>query len=204
MAPDPRSTNRAGDVFARITPLQKVAMGAAALTLVGGVFLLGGGGDQTTMAAAYTDLEPADASAVTDELISMGVDYELADGGRTILVPRDELYDVRVDLSGQGLPSGSDGYALLDGQGLTTSEFRQRIDYQRALEGELARTLRSIDGVSAATVHLALPEDSIFVDEPGMASASVLVTTQGTTGLGNDQVAAMVHLVSSSIEDLAP
>lgn len=199
----PRS-NRPGDVLARITPLQKIAIGAAALTLVGGIFLLGGGGNETVMAAAYTDLEPADAAAVTEELVARGVDYELADGGRTVLVPRDQLYEVRVDLSAEGLPSSNEGYALLDQQGLTTSEFRQRIDYQRALEGELARTLRSIDGVSAVTVHLALPEDSIFVDEPGVATASVLVTTTGTNVLTNDQVAAMVHLVSSSVKDMQP
>ncbi|MFK7918444.1 MAG: flagellar basal-body MS-ring/collar protein FliF [Ilumatobacter sp.] len=204
VAPDPRGTNRANDMLARVTPLQKVAVGAAVLTLVGGVFLLGSGGAETTMAAAYTDLDAADAAAVTDELIARNVAYELADGGRTILVPRDELYDVRVELSGEGLPSSSEGYALLDRQGLTTSEFRQRIDYQRALEGELSRTLRSIDGVSAATVHLALPEDSIFVDEPSQPTASVLVTTDTNAGVGREQVAAMVHLVSSSIKDMTP
>ncbi|MEM9041882.1 MAG: flagellar basal-body MS-ring/collar protein FliF [Actinomycetota bacterium] len=209
MAIDPRTSPGASgakgaDLLARITPLQKVAIGAAILTLVGGVFLISSGSDNTVMAAAYTDLEPADAAAVTDELISMGIDYELADGGRTVLVPRDDLYDVRVDLSGQGLPASNEGYALLDRQGITTSEFRQRIDYQRALEGELARTLRSIDGVSSATVHLALPEDSIFVDEPDQATASVLVATDGSSPITNDQVAAMVHLVSSSIADMSP
>ena len=204
MATDPRTPRRANDVLSRMSPLQMVAVGAAALTLVGGVFLLSSGGDRSVMAAAYTDLEPADAAAVTDELVSRGVDYELADGGRTVLVPRDQLYDVRVELSGEGLPASNEGYALLDRQGLITSEFRQRIDYQRALEGELARTLRSIDGVSSATVHLALPEDSIFVDEPSTATASVLISTDGLTGVGRDQVAAMVHLVSSSVKDLAP
>lgn len=191
-------------MLARVTPIQKVAVGAALLTLVGGVFLLGSGGAETTMAAAYTDLDPVDAAAVTEELVARNVEYELTDGGRTIMVPRDQLYDVRVDLSGEGLPNSSEGYALLDRQGLTTSEFRQRIDYQRALEGELSRTLRSIDGVSAATVHLALPEDSIFVDEPSKPTASVLVTTDSASGVGREQVAAMVHLVSSSIKDMAP
>lgn len=204
MAQDPRSTGRANDVLSRMSPLQMVAIGAAALTLVGGVFILGTGGDTTVMAAAYTDLEAVDAAAVTDELIARGVEYELADGGRTVLVPRDQLYEVRVDLSGEGLPASNEGYALLDRQGLITSEFRQRVDYQRALEGELSRTLRSIDGVASATVHLALPEDSIFVDEPSTATASVLVATDGMSGLGRDQVAAMVHLVSSSVKDLAP
>lgn len=204
MAATPGNPNKANELLARVTPLQKVAIGAAALTLVGGVVLLGGSSAETTMAAAYTDLEPTDAASVTDELVARGVDYELADGGRTVLVPRDDLYNIRIDLSAEGLPSSNEGYALLDKQGLTTSEFRQRIDYQRALEGELSRTLRAIDGVAGATVHLALPEDSIFVDDAADASASVLITSQGTDGLGRDQVAAMVHLVSSSVKDLSP
>lgn len=204
MAVEQSSGGRTNDMLTRVTPIQKIAIGAAALTLVGGVFLLGSGGDGTTMAAAYTDLESADAAAITEELVSRNVEYELADGGRTIMVPRDELYDVRIDLSGEGLPASSEGYALLDRQGLTTSEFRQRIDYQRALEGELSSTLRSIDGVSAATVHLALPEDSIFVDEPSKPTASVLVTTDTDAGIGREQVAAIVHLVSSSIKDMTP
>ncbi|MFK8025274.1 MAG: flagellar basal-body MS-ring/collar protein FliF [Ilumatobacter sp.] len=204
MATSTTNSNKANELLARVTPLQKVAVGAAVLTLVGGVVLLGGRGNETVMAAAYTDLEPADAAEVTDELVARGIDYELVDGGRTVLVPRDELYEVRVDLSAEGLPASNEGYALLDEQGLTTSEFRQRIDYQRALEGELSRTLRAIDGVAGATVHLALPEDSIFIDEAQEATASVLVTRDGSDMLGNDQVAAMVHLVSSSVKDLGP
>ncbi len=188
----------------RLTPMQKIALGAAVLTLVAGTFVLTQSGRGTAMAAIYTDLEPRDAAAVTDELISRGVEYELADGGRTVLVPRDDVYDLRVGLSGEGLPSSNEGYALLDRQGITTSEFRQRIDYQRALEGELARTLRSIDGIESATVHLALPEESVFVDEPTQPTASVLVRTAGTQTVTVDQVDAMVHLVASSVKGMTP
>ncbi|MFT5027509.1 MAG: flagellar M-ring protein FliF, partial [Ilumatobacter sp.] len=168
-------SQRAMDTFNRLTPLQKIALGAAALTVIGGTMMLVGASSDVAMAAVYTDLESRDAASVTDELIARNVDYELADGGRTIMVPRDDVYDLRIALSGEGLPTSNEGYALLDKQGITTSEFRQRIDFQRALEGELSRTLRSIDGIETATVHLALPEDSVFVDEPATATASVLV-----------------------------
>ncbi|WP_420452510.1 flagellar basal-body MS-ring/collar protein FliF [Ilumatobacter sp.] len=189
----------------RLTPLHKIAVGAAVLTLVAGFFVFSSsGGDDVAMGAVYTDLEPADAASVTEELLSRGVDYDLADGGRTVLVPKDEVYDLRIALSGQGLPTYNEGYALLDKQGITTSEFRQRIDYQRALEGELSRTLRSIDGVESATVHLALPEDSVFVDEPSRPTASVLVATAASDAVTGDQVAAMVHLVAASVKDMAP
>lgn len=197
-------SNKAMATLAGLTPVQKVGLGAAVLTLVAGAFVLTSSGNETPMAAVYTDLEPADAASVTDELISMGVDYELADGGRTVLVAKDEVYQVRIELSGEGLPSSNEGYALLDEQGITTSEFRQRVDYQRALEGELARTLRSIDGIDSASVHLALPEESVFVDEPTDPTASVLVHTAGVDTITSDQVSAMVHLVASSVKGMEP
>lgn len=190
--------------LSRLTPVQKIALGAAVITLVAGTLVLTRTGGNVTMAAAYTGLEPQDAAAVTDELLSRNIQYELVDGGRTVLVPADQVYDIRVDLSGKGLPAINEGYALLDRQGITTSEFRQRIDYQRALEGELARTLRSIDGVASATVHLALPEESVFVDQPGQPTASVLVTRSGSASLSSAQVAAMVHLVASSVKGMTP
>lgn len=202
---NPASDNKLAATLGRLTPVQKIALGAAALTLVAGFFVFSGaGGAETAQAVAYTDLEPADAASVTEELIARNVDYELADGGRTVLVPRDEVYDLRIALSGQGLPSSNEGYALLDKQGITTSEFRQRIDYQRALEGELSRTLRSIDGIDNVTVHLALPEDSVFVDEPSKPTASVLVATTDPGSITGDQVAAMVHLVAASVKEMAP
>lgn len=204
MANDASSAPRMFDNVSRLTPIQKVALGAAVLTLVVGAFVLTRSGTTTAMAAVYTDLEPRDAAAVTDELISQNVEYELTDGGRTVLVPADQVYDLRVSLSAEGLPGSSEGYALLDRQGITTSEFRQRIDYQRALEGELSRTLRSIDGVDSATVHLALPEESVFIDEPTEPTASVLVRRSGTTPITSDQVRAMVHLVSSSVKGMSP
>ena len=197
-------SQRAMDTFNRLTPLQKIALGAAALTVIGGTMMLVGASSDVAMAAVYTDLESRDAASVTDELIARNVDYELADGGRTIMVPRDDVYDLRIALSGEGLPTSNEGYALLDKQGITTSEFRQRIDFQRALEGELSRTLRSIDGIETATVHLALPEDSVFVDEPATATASVLVRSSNPASVGSDQVAAMVHLVAASVKGMQP
>lgn len=198
------SGNRIVRSVTALSPVQKIGLGAALLTIVAGGFVLARGGAQTSMAPVFTDLEPRDAAAVTDELTGRGVSYELVDGGRTILVPSDQVYELRVNLSAAGLPGASEGYSLLDKQGITTSEFRQRIDFQRALEGELARTLRAIDGVESATVHLALPEDSVFIDEPAQPTASVLIATAPSHVLSTDQVSAMVHLVASSVRDMQP
>ena len=156
------------------------------------------------MSPLYTDLDATDASAIVDELAGRGVEYDLTDAGHTVLVPSADVYDLRVAMSGSGLPSSNDGYALLDKQGITTSEFRQRIDYQRALEGELSNTLQAMDGVAAATVHLALPEESVFIDEAGNPTASVLIESRGLTEIGGDQVDAIVHLVASSVKNMEP
>src|SRR6185437_5247691 len=103
-----------------------------------------------------------------------------------------------------GLPSqGEAGYELLDKQGVMTSEFMQQVTYRRALEGELSKTIKSIDGVNTATVHLAIPEKDVFADDTQKPTASVLVDT-GTRSLSSGQVQSIVHLVASSVEGLDP
>lgn len=195
---------RGRDLAGRLTPIQKVALGAAVLTMVAGAFVLTRAGSAPAMTPLYTDLESTDASALVDELTTRGVAYELTDAGHTVLVPQDQVYDLRIAMAGAGLPSSNQGYALLDNQGITTSEFRQRIDYQRALEGELAMTLKAMDGVQAATVHLALPEESVFVDDPQDPTASVMISTKSAGAVGDDQVQAIVHLVSSAVKNMTP
>ena len=158
-----------------------------------------------TMAPLFTGLSGEDAAGITEALTAKGVDYELTDGGASIMVPSKDVYQLRVGLSAEGLPAGDTvGYALLEDQGITTSEFKQRIDYQRALEGELSKTIGSIDGVEAATVHVVLPEDDLFTDDAKQPTASVLVKTKPGQTLEPQQVQAVVHLVASSVEGLVP
>ncbi|WP_380163584.1 flagellar basal-body MS-ring/collar protein FliF [Jannaschia sp. R86511] len=153
----------------------------------------------------YTGLSSADGGAVVEQLQAAGVPYELADGGATVLVPSEQVYDLRLQMSAAGLP-GDDtgGYSLLDEQGVTASQFQQEVAYQRAMEGELARTVASIDGVETAVVHLAIPEKDVFLEESDTPTASVLVDTATGTTLDKGQVQAVVNLVSSSIEGMTP
>ena len=157
-------------------------------------------------APLYTSLASEDASAIIDELNSEGVGYQLADGGSTIMVPRDQVYDTRIAVSGKGLPSSSDGggYSLLDGQGLSTSQFQEQTAFKRAMEGELSHTIEAIDGVNTAVVHLALPPAKVFADEQNPPTASILLDTSPGTTLSAEQVQAVVHLVASSIDGLSP
>jgi len=158
-----------------------------------------------TMAPLFADLSAADASAVVDHLTSAGVTYELTDGGSTILVPADKLYTMRLEVAAAGLPTASEGgYSLLDDMGMTSSDFQQQVTYQRALEGELARTISAIEGVEEATVRLALPEESVFVSESADPTASVFVRTTPGTVIESSKVESIIHLVSAGIEGMAP
>lgn len=194
---------RVASLFAGFTAGQKtmLALAAAGCLAIGVLFIRSGGG--TEYAPLYTNLTAESASEVTQALDRAGIAYELADGGSTIRVPRDKVYEARIDLSAEGLPrDGQPGYDLLDEQGITTSEFRQRVDLQRAMEGELAKTLEAIDGVEDAIVHLVMPEDDLFTGDDQHPSASVLVSTRPNATLTAGQVQAIVHLVASSVEGL--
>lgn len=191
--------------FGRFSPGQKAATICTVLVLAVGGFLFSSWAGQPSYAPLYSNLSGTDASAIVDKLNAGGTPYKLADGGQTIMVPQDKVYDLRLSMSGAGLPAGKDtGYALLDKQGVTTSEFMQHVGYQRALEGELASTIGAIDGVQSATVHLAVPQKDVFTEDQQKPTASVLVATAPGKQLAPEQVQAIVHLVSSSVVGLAP
>ncbi|WP_448631318.1 flagellar basal-body MS-ring/collar protein FliF [Cellulomonas soli] len=177
-------------------------IGIAVLVL--GAFALSSWVSRPTMSPLFSGLSGTDASAVVDQLTADGVSYELADGGSTVLVPADSLYAERIKLAAAGLPANADGggYSLLDKMPMTSSEFQQQTTYQRALEGELAKTVGAIEGVEAATVQLAVPQETVFVSEKADPTASVFIRTRAGVELTTDQVQAIVHLVSAGIEGM--
>ena len=196
---------RARSTFATISLGQRVVIGLLLTGLALGGFFFFSWITTPTQAPLFSNLAPADASAIVEELNAQGVTYALADGGTTIMVAKDSVYDLRLSMSGKGLPAGQDtGYALLDKQGITTSEFQQQVTYQRALEGELANTLESLAGVNSAVVHVALPEEEVFVTEKAEPTASVLLDLAPGTALSGEQIQAVTNLVSSSIRDMEP
>ncbi|WP_243230482.1 flagellar basal-body MS-ring/collar protein FliF [Microbacterium sp. CIAB417] len=155
------------------------------------------------MTPLFSGLSATDANTVVEQLRSAGVSYELTDGGGTVLVPEADVYNQRLTAAAAGIPSASSGgYTLLDEMGVTSSEFQQSVTYKRAIEGELAATIAALDGVSAASVQLAIPEESVFVSETVDPTASVFVETDGSTAVSADQVEAIVHLTSASVSGL--
>jgi flagellar M-ring protein FliF len=186
----------------RMSGPQRVTLALAFLATAMAVFLVTRVTGTTPMSTLYADLEPSTAAEIVQELDSQGVSYELENGGRMIKVPTNQVHAMRLNLSAQGLPNSGEGWSVLDDQGITTSAFDQRVGYQRAMEGELAKTIASIDGVASANVHLAIPEHDLIIDETKQASASVLLVTNGSQEVTPMQVDAIVNLVASSIEGL--
>lgn len=183
---------------------QRVFAVLIAAAIVLGAVALGQWASKPTMSPLFTNLSATDASAIVDQLNASGVEYELAAGGTTIMVPNAQLYDTRLSVASAGLPADSDaGYALLDGMSMTSSEFQQQVTYQRALEGELAKTISAMGGVENASVKLAIPQDSVFVSEQADPTASVFVETLAGSSLTTANVQAIVNLVSASIEGMS-
>jgi flagellar M-ring protein FliF len=191
--------------FGTFTAGQKAVVAIGAVVILFAGFFVFRWAATPSYAPLFTNVAAADASAIVEELEASGTPYQLADGGNTILVPRADVYDTRIRLSGEGLPSeGSSGYAILDEQDLSTSQFQEETGYKRAMEGELQKTIEALDVVETAVVHLALPQEELFVEEEKPTTASVLVETRPGSTLAPEQVQAVVHIVASSIEGLDP
>lgn len=189
--------------FVRALPVAHRVAIAAALAALGMLGVLFVGWITTpTYTLLYSGLDDAALAAVIDGLETQGVPYRLEAAGSRVLVPREQLYATRASLAAEGVagPTRPPGYELLDGQGLSVSDFRQRVDYQRALEGELARTLMAMEGIRAATVHLVMPEEELFAERQQPVTASVLLGT--VRSLTETEVEAVTFLVASSVEGL--
>ena len=158
------------------------------------------------MALLYGDLELNDSSQIVAKLEAMSVGYELRGNGRQILVPRDQVLRLRLAVAEEGLPSGGTiGYEIFDrSASFGTTNFVQKINHLRALEGELARTIRSLDRVAAARVHLVLPQRELFSRDERQPSASILLKLQGGSPLGGVQVQSILHLVAAAVPNLSP
>src|SRR5262245_5238188 len=151
----------------------------------------------------YANLSDRDGGSVVAALQQMNVPYQFAEGGSAILVPASQVHDTRLRLAGQGLPKGGlVGFELMENTKLGTSQFMEQVNYQRALEGELARSIQTLSSVQAARVHLALAKPSVFVREQPKSSASVILNLRAGRTLEAPQTEAIVHLVSSSVPDL--
>src|SRR6185437_7296327 len=200
-----RILDRGRAVYGEFTAGQKTITALVVVGLIVGAYLFSGWASKPTYTPLFSNLAASDASAITDKLSAAKEPYKLSDGGSTILVPQKDVYQLRLDMAKANLPTGGvSGFSLLDKGGITTSQFQQNVEYQQAIEGELVKTIEAIDGVSAAVVHVVLPDNDVFSSDSSKPTASVLVPTGPSKPLGGGQVQAIVHLVASSIEGLDP
>ena len=152
----------------------------------------------------YSNLSDRDGGAIIASLQQMNIPYKFAEGGGALLVAANKVPEARLRLASQGLPKGGTvGFELMDAQKFGTSQFAEQVNYQRALEGELARSINSISAVESARVHLALPKPSLFVRDQKKPSASVVLSLHRGRGIDEGQVSAIVHLISSSVPELS-
>jgi flagellar M-ring protein FliF len=191
--------------FTRTAGGQKIllALGVAAvIAVMAGVWMWG---QQPVYRVLFSNFSDRDGGAIVAELEKMNIRYKYAEGGGAVLVPADQVHDARLKLAAQGLPKGGNvGFELMENQKLGSSQFLEQINFQRAMEGELARSIESVSSVQAARVHLAMPKDSVFVSEQRMPTASVLLNLHPGRTLDAQQVSAIVHLVASSVPELQP
>jgi flagellar M-ring protein FliF len=200
-----RLRQQATDVMSGFSSGQKAMLGMAVLAVVLGGYLFMTWAGQPSYVPLFSNLSSSDAAAITQKLATNKIPYELTEGGEQIMVPNSDVYQQRLDMAADGLPSSGDqGYSLLDTAGVTTSEFQQQVEYQQAVSDELEQTIESITGVSSAQVSVVIPQESLFSSSADQPSASVLVTLDPGSSLTAEQVQAIVHLVASSVEGLSP
>jgi len=182
---------------------RKIALGIFSMALVAGFTTLFIWANKTQFRAAYTGLSKEDAAMVVDNLKTANTPYRLTGNGTTIMVPEAIVYDVRLTMAKEGIPKGGGvGFEIFDKSEFGTTEFVQKINRTRAIQGELARTISAFDEVKTARVMIVLPKDSVFVEEMKKPSASILLEL--TANLEQEKVKAIAHLVASSIQDLTP
>ncbi len=193
------------DALSRLTARQKLAAMAAmalAIALLVGAWLWT---REPPYGLLFSNLSDQDGGQIVASLQQQKIPYKYSEGGGAILVPANRVHDVRLRLASEGLPKGGlVGFEVMEGQKLGISQFAEQVNYQRGLEGELARSIQTLGSVRAARVHLAIPKQTAFLRDELKPSASVLVSLHPGRTLDSLQLAGIIHLVSSSVPQLNP
>ncbi|HTV59211.1 MAG TPA: flagellar basal-body MS-ring/collar protein FliF [Verrucomicrobiae bacterium] len=187
-----------------LTPGQKILLGASAAVVMALLALFVRLSGKAEMRTLFSGLSPEDAQMVAQRLAATGVSYDISADGSSISVPADKLDKTRLDFASGGMPpTGRMGFELFDKPNWAGSDFSEQVNYQRALEGELERTIETLGNVESVRVHLVLPHDSLFTDRQRVAKAAVVLKVRGG-GLSPDQVNAVTHLVAAAVDNLSP
>ncbi len=201
----PAFINQAKEFWQRLRPAQKLTIAVAVVGAIGILTTVVAVSSSEPMAVLFRDLDPKDAGALVDKLKEQAVPYELGEGGTTIRVPESRVYELRLAMAREGLPSSSTvGYEIFDRTNLGMSDFVQRLNHKRALEGELQKTIASFDEVQKVRVMIALPEKALFEKDQKKPTASVLLHLKSGRSLSRLNIEGIQNLVASSVEGLSP
>lgn len=192
------------DFWASLPTPKRIALVSVMSAVLIGVIAMSVLSGRETYGTLYSELATEDAAAIVEKLKTSQVPFRLENGGTRIEVPEERIPSLRLELASGGLPhGGSVGFEIFDRSKIGATEFEQQVNLRRALEGELARSVMSIDGVKQARVHLVLPERRLFAAREESASASVVVKLENAHNFGRKEVAAVVHLVSAAVPTLS-
>jgi flagellar M-ring protein FliF len=193
------------DLIARLRANPRIPLIIAAAAAIAVVFALVLWAKTPDYRVLYSNLSDEDGGAIVTQLTQMNIPYQFSETGGALMVPAEKVHELRLRLAEQGLPKGgSVGFELMDKEKFGISQFSEQVNYQRALEGELARTMETLGPVKSARVHLAMPKPTLFVREQKAPSASVTLNLQPGRALDEGQIQAIVHIVSSSVPGLPP
>lgn len=198
---------QARNFYQKLSGWQKGLIIAVPLIIVTGIIWIvaSSGGQQPNMKILFSDLSAQDAAKITEQLKEKKIEYKLEDGGATVLVPEETVFQTRLDLASEGLPENSTaGYELFDKTNLGMSEFVQKLNYRRALEGELSKTINSLEEVKKSRVHIVIPENALFKEDQKQPSASVTLHLKSGRSISKISVEGIQTLISSSIEGMSP
>jgi flagellar M-ring protein FliF len=197
--------NQIRKLLASLSLRQKISLLVAAVVVGGSLIALTHWRRERDFRLLYSGLAPEDAAAILDKLRASGVEYRLADNGASVLVPSARVAELRLQMAAAGLPrSGRIGFELFDRTNFGASDFTEQVNYRRALEGELERSIMALAEVEQARVHITFPKDSVFLEARQPAKASVLVRLRSGMRLPPSSVQAICYLVASAVEGLTP
>ncbi|MCC6591175.1 MAG: flagellar M-ring protein FliF [Bryobacterales bacterium] len=192
-------------LLATLSLRQKILIAAAAIAVIGGMVIFTNWQNERDFVVLYRDLSPEDAASVVAKLKELGGEYRLDSGGSVIRVKKAKLDDLRLQLAGAGIPkAGRMGYEIFDSGGFGRTDRVEQINYKRALEGELERTIKSLSEVETVRFHITEAKESVFTDQRLPAKASVLLGLRPRTRLSQQNVKAIAQFVASAVEGLTP
>ena len=193
------------DGFFQLPLARQIALLLTLAAAVGGLIAMGMWTQQPDLQLLFANLSPEDAGAIVEKLKEQKVPYEVGGGGTSVSVPGTQVYEMRLQLASQGLPHGSGiGFEIFDRTNIGQSEFVQKLNYRRAQQGELARTIAQMPEVQRARVHLAVPERRLFANQQERPRAAVVLSLRREDTLTKPQIQGIVHLVANSVEGLRP